>query len=205
MDPLTMMLLSGGLGVAGNLFGLSKSSQANRKYDNYISGMTNKLDNWYNKESNTNYLDTEEAKAVLRRLQEEAKEISGDLESSAAVTGASAEKQVAMKDKLNKNYTGAATSLAGRGTQRKDNLRREYMGRQSMLDQLKLQSLLGKSQNWNQFGQNVSGTAQNAMLVGTMGGGGKIGSGATSGPGSMNTLPTENIFDYIKYLNNPTT
>jgi hypothetical protein len=169
MDPITIAsLIAGGV---GQLFGLGKSAQANKKYDQYLSGMNRKLDTWYNKEYNTNYLDTDEAKSVLRLLQNQAKEVSGDLESSAAITGASAEKQVAAKDKLNQNYTNAATRLSGYGTQRKDQIQREYMGRKNNLDQMNLQSLASKDQNWSQFGQNSMGLAQNALMMNAMGGG----------------------------------
>jgi len=173
------MLLSAGIGAAGNIFGQAKSAKANQKYDSYLKGMNSRLDNWYNKEYNTNYLDTEEAKAVIRQLLEQAKQANEDMASKSAVTGDSAEKQVAQKDKLNKNMAGAMTRMAGMGTQRKENVQNQYMNRLGQLDQLKLQNLNQKSQNWNQFGQNASGVAQNMMLSGTLGGnaGGLFGGG----------------------------
>lgn len=171
MDPLTILSFGGSL--AGNLFGLGKSAKANRQYDKYIADMNQRLENWYNKEYNTNYLDTEEAKSVLRLLFEQQKEQSEDLQNSAAITGASAEKQVAQKEKLNKNYTQAVTGMSGLGTRRKENIQNQYMGRKGQIDQLTLQNLLNKSQNWNTFGQNVSSTAQNLLLSSLLSGGGK--------------------------------
>jgi hypothetical protein len=163
MDPISLLLLGGQ--VLGNAFGLSKSAQANKRYDSYLDNMTGRINGWYNKEYNTNYLDTDEAKSVLRQLMEQSKEISDDMDSSAAITGASAEKQVATKEKLNKNYAGAMSQLAGQGTRRKERIQSDYLNRMSAIDQLKLQNLMQKSQNWNQFGQNVSGAAQGAMLM----------------------------------------
>lgn len=177
MDPLTLTMLLAS--QAGNLFGLSQSGKQQRSYDSYIKDMTNRVTSKYNQDYNTNYLDTDEAKSVLRLLTEKAKEVNDDQASSAAITGASAEKQVATKDKLNKNYTGAATQLAGYGTRRKEGIKNDYFNRMGQIDHLNLQGMMQKSQNWGQFGQNVSGTFQNALLANMMGPEGSA--GATGG------------------------
>lgn len=175
MDPLTMMLLGGGVSVLGNLFGLGGSAKASKKYDSYLSAMNNRVNAFYNNKLYGDYLDTEEAKSALRLLTEQQKEANDDLKSSAAITGASAEKQVAQKDKLNKNYTQAVTGFAGQGGQLKRQYADQYRQERGRMDMMKLQNMMMKMQNWNQLGQNASGIGQNMMLSGLMQGTPKFG------------------------------
>jgi hypothetical protein len=168
MDPITALILAG-VGTAGNIFGLSKSAQENKRYNKYLDDMFRKNETMYQTEYNTPYLDTEEAKAYLRTLLDQVKETTKDQESKGAITGQSAEKAVATKEAMGKNLNTSITQLAGYGTQRKDRIKSDYLNRTGQLDQMKLQSILSNMQNWGQFGQNAMGLGQGALLAGTTG------------------------------------
>jgi len=167
-----MMLLSAGVSGIGSLIGGSQSAKANAETDRYVSGMKAKNDAWYNKNYNTNYLDTDEAKSSIRIWLDQMKENNEASASSGAITGSTAEKNVALKGEQNKGFASALTRLAGYGTQRKQNIENQYMNKDSQIDQVKLGLLSGKSQNGTQFSQNASGVAQSMLLAGMMGEGG---------------------------------
>lgn len=170
-----MMLLSAGTSGIGSLIGGMQSAKANREMEGYVTGMKNKNDAWYNKNYNTNYLDTDEAKSAIRVLLDQMKENNEASESSGAITGATAEKNVALKGEQNKGFSTALTRLAGYGTQRKQMIESQYMNRDSQIDQAKLGILSGKAQNGTQFSQNAQGVGQNMLLGSMVGGGGEGG------------------------------
>lgn len=166
MDPVTIGLIAS---LAGSAIGGIGSARANKKYNKYFEGMQNKNQMWFDKEYNTNYLDTDEAKSYLRNILDQIKETTQDQESKGAITGASAEKGVAMKDRLSKDYNRSVTSLAGHGTRRKDNIMSHFRNREGQLDTMKLQQLMSRAQNWDQFGQNAQGVGQNMLMSNTTG------------------------------------
>jgi len=182
MDPITIASLIAS--AIGGIGGLAGSAGQNKSYSKYIDSISRRNDAWYNKEANTNYLDTEEAKGYLRNILDQNKEMVKDQESKGAITGQSAEKSVATKEATGKNYNRAVTDLAGYGTRRKDFLNRDYQNRLSMIDQLKLGQILQKQGNWDQFGQNALGMGSNALLGSILGdGGGPLGKKNTGNAG----------------------
>lgn len=169
MEPITMLiasLIASGIGQIGGLLG---SSKQNKRYNKYLGDMFRKNENWYNTEMGTPYLDTEEAKSYLRNILDQTKETVKDQESKGAITGQSAEKSVATREAMGKNYNTAATSLAGYGTRRKDSITQNYMNRLSQLDQMKLGQMLKKQGNFDQLGQNSSAILDMMLLGGTTG------------------------------------
>lgn len=170
MDPISLLMTL--VGAGGNLLGLSQSAKANKNFDNYINGMQAKNNAWYNKEYNTNYLDTTEAKAAIRGMLDQMKQTNENVSSSGAITGASAEKGVAIKGEQNKGFASALTQLAGMGTQRKQGIESMYKNREGQIDSMKLSNLAQKSQNGQQLSANSMGVAQNGILAGIMSGDG---------------------------------
>jgi hypothetical protein len=164
MNPITIAsLLASAVGTGVGSFSSAKQS---RKYDKYLDNMRHKNQNWYDKEYNTNYLDTDEAKSYIRTMLDQVKEATGRQESKGAITGATAEKSVAMKDAMNKNFNTGVTHLAGYGTRRKDRIQEMFMNREGQFDNMKLMKFLKNQQNWDQFTANSMEMGQNAMLSG---------------------------------------
>lgn len=148
------------LAVAASLYGSLKSAQANQNIDADLQRRSSDLDSWYNREYNQNYLDTDEAKSTLKVLRNQVKEQMKKVDQGNAVRGASDEARVATADKLNQRYSDAVTRLAGHGTQYRDNIRREYQGLKMNLDNMNLQNLQNKSQNWSNYMGNAAASGQ---------------------------------------------
>lgn len=142
-----------------SLFGSIKSAEANKETDEQLAGRRSKLDSWYNKEYNTNYLDTDEAKSALQVLQTQMKERQKAVSQGNAINGASDETRVATNDKLQRGYADAVTRLAGRGTQYKNAIRSQYMGYDYALGNQETQNLQNKSANWTNFMGNAANAA----------------------------------------------
>ncbi len=167
MDAITIAsLLASAIGTGVGAFSSAKQS---KEYDKYLGGMKQKNQSWYDKEYNTNYLDTDEAKSYIRTMLDQIKEATGRQESKGAITGESAEKSVALKEGMGKNFNTGITQLAGYGTRRKDNIQNMFMNREGQLDQMSLMNFLQKQQNWNQLTSNAMELGQGALLGGTTG------------------------------------
>jgi hypothetical protein len=162
-----------GLSTLGSLYGSLASARQNKLIDAQLQKRQSELDTWYNKEYNQNYLDTEEARSVLRILSNQRKEAMKKVDQGNAITGASDEARVATASKLNQSLGDQTARLAGQGTYRKYLTDRQYQSLKFGLDQMQLQNLQNKSQNWANFMSN----AANAGL----------GFAETSGTGAFDT------------------
>lgn len=144
-----------GLSVLSSLFGSMKSAQGNRAVDSQLRKRQSDLDNWYNKEYNMNYLDTDEAKSTAELLTRNRDQVMKKVDQGNAIKGASDEARVATADKINRSVGDEMTRLAGYGTRYKDSIRREYQGLKSNLDTLDMQNLQNKSAQWSNFSNNA--------------------------------------------------
>lgn len=143
-----------GLSVASSVFGSLKSAEANKRIDKQLNNRQSELDNWYNTEYSTNYLDTDEAKSTLQVLSNQRKEAMKKVDQSNAIKGASDETRVATADRLNRGMADNVTRMAGYGTRYKDMIRRGYVGQKMHLDDLQANNLQNKSNNWSNFMNN---------------------------------------------------
>jgi ABC-type Na+ efflux pump permease subunit len=105
----------GGLAVSigSQIFGAvkkAKAAKANKKLlDSQIA--ESKAD------ENRNYLDTNEAKSVIKQAEQNQVEQAKNIEGRAAITGASDEAKVAGRTGVLKNYNDTLSKLSGYGTQ----------------------------------------------------------------------------------------
>ncbi len=164
------------------------SAGANKRYDRYLEGRLSDLNNWYNTEYNTPYLDTTSGRAALSSLRTYYGDAMKKVGQNSAITGASDEAKVATGDKVQRGLSDSVMRLAGYGTQYRDAIRREYMGQKMGLENLMQDNLARKSQNWNNL-------MSNAMNVG-------IGSSELFGNenpfGALRKKPSQGIIDAYK-------
>lgn len=144
-----------GVSVIGSLIGTLGSARANRNITGQINKRQSELQTWYDREYNTNYLDTEEAKSTIQILRDQLKEQMKKVDQSNVIRGASDEARVATAERLNKGLGQNITQLAGYGTRYKDMIRREYQGLKQNLDILQLENLQNKSQQWSNLSNNA--------------------------------------------------
>jgi len=144
-----------GISLAGSAYGSIKSAQANKQRDADLARRNNELENWYDKEYNTNFLDTSAAKGTLEILRRNNQEAMKKVSQNNAIRGASDEAAVATADNLQKSYANNVAQIASHGTQYKDSIRRDYMAQKMNLDNINAAGLAEKSANWSNFSNNA--------------------------------------------------
>ena len=147
------------------------SAGANKRYDKYLEGRLSDLENWYNTEYNTPYLDTTSGKAAIGSLRTYYGDAMKKVGQNSAITGASDEAKVATGDKVQKGLADSVMRLAGYGTQYKDSIRREYQGLKMGLENMQQDNLARKSANWSNLMNNAMNLGIGAAELGGMEGG----------------------------------
>ena len=157
-----------GIGLGTSIYGNIKAGKESKKMNRMIKRKERELDSYYKGELAKSTLDTEYAKSAMKKIREQLDERRKRSDSTAAITGASDEAKVAEKANDSKSISDAVTSLAQYGSQRKDALRREYMGRKDGIFSARMGMSHGRQQsamNLSNNGWNSIGTFINAFGV----------------------------------------
>lgn len=109
-------------GLASGLFGGLKSSKAAKEQEKLINKQERKNDAWYNRNYYQNYLDSAEAQAAMKRVENTLKKQNQEARATAVVTGATPEAAVAQQQANNEILDNVTTNLAAQGTARKANV-----------------------------------------------------------------------------------
>jgi hypothetical protein len=187
-----------GLPGMGKGLGAMQTAKANQKYDDYINQRTAELESIFNNQYNQNFLDTDEAKNVIRNILNQMKEASDNVKSSSKITGASAEKEVASKDKMNENFANTLTTLASMGTQRKDRIMGNYLNSKAGMDNLNLTKFGREAQAGNQMQKNSQDLMNSVLMLTTMGMGG---GGTTTATNPINNGSFFNMQNFSNAIN----
>lgn len=159
-------IIGAGIGLGTSIYGNTKARKESRAMNRMIKRKERDLDTYYKGELAKNTLDTEFAKSSMKKIREQLDERRKRSDSTAAITGASDEAKVAEKANDSKSISDAVTSLALYGSQRKDALRRDYMGRKDEIFSARMGVSQGRQQsamNLVNNGWNTIGTAINAF------------------------------------------
>lgn len=166
-----MSLIVAGVGLAASLIGsaVSKSKEAKeqRKIDAFLAKRSREAEDFYRKESSTNYLDTAEGQSQHQALRRMLRENANRVDNSVVKTGASAESQVAAKESAGKIAAEGAANMAAAGTARKDNLRRDYMAQRAGLDQANMGRMQARAESWSNVASNAAGLATDFIGLGS--------------------------------------
>ena len=167
---LLLPIVSTAVGFLGNLFGASKSSEANNRAYDALKKRRTDLDAAYNHDYNKDFMDTTESKSAIRSYQDSMGKIKAGLNNTAVKTGATPESVVATGARMNDSYAGFLNKLAGNSTRYKQAIKDRYNQRKDAVDGQELSFLAKKGEDWNNFGSNVSNAAGNVMSAWAMGG-----------------------------------
>lgn len=148
-----------------SLYGTMKNAAANQAQDRFLDKRQTDLDNWYNKEYNTNYLDTTQGRSAIGALRTHYDDVMKKVSQGNAISGASDEAKVATGDKVQRSFADQISRIAGYGTQYKDSIRREYQGLKMNLDNLEAENLARKSANWSNLVNNAANVAGGAITA----------------------------------------
>lgn len=116
-------------GLASGIFGGIKSAKAAREQQRLIDEQEAKNNAWYNRNYYQNYMDSAEAQAAMKRVENTLKKQNQEARATAVVTGATPEAAIAQQQANNEILDETATGLAAQATARKAQV--EAIGQQN--------------------------------------------------------------------------
>ena len=149
-------LITGGLSVAGQIFGAIKSAKENKENQNLLNKQMHESEADYNNAANKSYLETNAAKDQVKVINDQAEKARKDAAGRSVITGASDEAVVAANDKIQKNTNNAMSNLAGQATNYQEGQKRMYLGRKDRLNALQMQMNQQKAQQAGSLAGNAA-------------------------------------------------
>lgn len=148
------------LGVGSSLFGANKAKKAARRAQAENQYRTNAEKAWYDKNYNTDYLDTKAGSNLLRRAQEVQDEYIRKANGAAAVGGGTAASVAQAKENANKAMGDTIANIAAQDTSRKQHVEDAHLANTQQLSRERQQIEQQKAQATSDAAQNAS----NAMF-----------------------------------------
>lgn len=147
-------------GVASSLFGANKAKKAARRAQAENTYRTNAEKAWYDKNYNTDYLDTKAGQNLMRRAKEVQDEYVRKADGAAAVGGGTAASVAMAKEAANKAMGDTIANIAAQDTSRKQHVEDAHLQNTQQLSRERQQIEQQKAQNTSDAAQNAS----NAMF-----------------------------------------
>lgn len=148
------------LGIGSSLFGANKAKKAARRAQAENQYRTNAEKAWYDKNYNTDYLDTKAGSNLLRRAQEVQDEYIRKANGAAAVGGGTAASVAQAKESANKAMGDTIANIAAQDTSRKQHVEDTHLANTQQLSRERQQIEQQKAQATSDAAQNAS----NAMF-----------------------------------------
>lgn len=148
------------LGIGSSLFGANKAKKAARRAQAENQYRTNAEKAWYDKNYNTDYLDTKAGQNLMRRAQEVQDEYIRKADGAAAVGGGTAASVAQAKESANKAMGDTIANIAAQDTSRKQYVEDAHLANTQQLSRERQQIEQQKAQNTSDAAQNAS----NAMF-----------------------------------------
>lgn len=147
-------------GVASSLFGANKAKKAARRAQAENTYRTNAEKAWYDKNYNTDYLDTKAGQNLMRRAKEVQDEYVRKADGAAAVGGGTAASVAMAKEAANKAIGDTIANVAAQDTARKQHVEDAHLQNTQQLSRERQQIEQQKAQATSDAAQNAS----NAMF-----------------------------------------
>lgn len=138
-------------GLASGIFGGIKAAKAAREQQRLINEQESKNNAWYNRNYYQNYMESAEAQAAMKRVENTLKKQNQEARATAAVMGSTPEAAVAQQQANNEILDNTATGLAAQATQRKMQVDAANQQNQNAI----LNARLGQSQMNEQGGAQL--------------------------------------------------
>lgn len=138
-------------GLASGIFGGIKSAKAAREQQRLINEQESKNNAWYNRNYYQNYMESAEAQAAMKRVENTLKKQNQEARATAAVMGSTPEAAAAQQQANNEILDNTATGLAAQATQRKTQVDAANQQNQNAI----LNARLGQSQMNEQGGAQL--------------------------------------------------
>lgn len=147
-------------GIASSLFGANKAKKAARRAQAENTYRTNAEKAWYDKNYNTDYLDTKAGQNLMRRAKEVQEEYVRKADGAAAVGGGTAASVAMAKEAANKAMGDTIANVAAQDTARKQHVEDAHLQNTQQLSRERQQIEQQKAQSTSDAAQNAS----NAMF-----------------------------------------
>lgn len=144
------------LGIGSSLFGANKAKKAARRAQAENQYRTNAEKAWYDKNYNTDYLDTKAGQNLMRRAQEVQDEYIRKADGAAAVGGGTAASVAQAKESANKAMGNTIANIAAQDTSRKQHVEDAHLANTQQLSRERQQIEQQKAQNTSDAAQNAS-------------------------------------------------
>ena len=144
------------LGIGSSLFGANKAKKAARRAQAENQYRTNAEKAWYDKNYNTDYLDTKAGQNLMRRAQEVQDEYIRKADGAAAVGGGTAASVAQAKESANKAMGDTIANIAAQDTSRKQYVEDAHLANTQQLSRERQQIEQQKAQNTSDAAQNAS-------------------------------------------------
>lgn len=144
------------LGVGSSLFGANKAKKAARRAQAENQYRTNAEKAWYDKNYNTDYLDTKAGQNLMRRAQEVQDEYIRKADGAAAVGGGTAASVAQAKESANKAMGDTIANIAAQDTSHKQHVEDAHLANTQQLSRERQQIEQQKAQNTSDAAQNAS-------------------------------------------------
>ena len=150
------------LGVGSSIFGANKAKKAARKAQKENTYRSNAEKAWYDKNYNTDYLDTKAGQNLMRRAQEVQDEYVRKADGAAAVAGGTAASVAMAKEAANKAMGDTIANVAAQDTARKQHVEDAHLANTQQLSRERQQIEQQKAQATSDAAQNASNALMSA-------------------------------------------
>lgn len=150
----TAALLAGG--VASSLFGGAKARREAKKAERERKYRAAAEKAWYDKEYNTDYIDTKAGQNLMRRAQEVQDSYVRKADGAAAVGGGTAAATAMAKEAANKTMGDTIANIGAKDTARKQQVADAHFQHQIGQSQDREQAAMQTAQNTSEAAQNMS-------------------------------------------------
>lgn len=158
----TAAMLAGS--VASSLFGASKAKKAAQKAKKEQEYRANAEKAWYDKEYNTDYLDTKAGQNLMRRAQEVQDSYVRKADGAAAVGGGTAAATAMAKEAANRAMGDTIANVAANDTARKQQVADQHRANVSQLSQERQATEQARAQATSDAAQNMSNALMNGAV-----------------------------------------
>lgn len=125
-------------GLAAGIFGGKKSAKAAEEQQTLINEQEKRNQEWYNRNYYQNYMDTTEAQAAIKRVEDTLRRQNEQARATQTVMGGTPELAVAQQQANNEVLADTATGLAAQSTARKANVDAINMQNQNNITQQRI-------------------------------------------------------------------
>lgn len=148
-----------GIGAIGSIYGAIKAGKERKKLNRFIGQQETENEAKYNRDYYGDYLQRADSQAVMKQMRDTLRDKNKQDQSTAAITGATPEAQLAQMESTNKAVGNTMSQLGAMGAQFKDRVDDRYMARKDVLNNMRYGNMNSSAQSGEALMSNSLGLA----------------------------------------------